>query len=57
MIVDIAAPDQESRTVILRAKALQQNLNLPPGRKGWESESVMHSRDVTRSESPAALLL
>ena len=29
MIVDIAAPDQESRTAILRAKALQQNLNLP----------------------------
>ncbi len=28
MIVDIAAPDQESRTVILRTKALQQNLNL-----------------------------
>ena len=28
MIVDIAAPDQESRTAILRAKALQQNLNL-----------------------------
>ena len=36
---------------------LMKNLNLPPGRKGWESESVMHSRDVTRSESPAALLL
>lgn len=29
MIVDIAAPDQESRTAILRAKALQQNIDLP----------------------------
>ncbi len=30
MIVDIAAPDQESRTAILRAKAVHQNLDLSP---------------------------
>jgi len=30
MIVDISAPDQESRTAILRAKSLQQGLILTP---------------------------
>jgi chromosomal replication initiator protein len=40
MIVDIAAPDQESRMAILNAKALQQNLNLPPEVVGYIAQNM-----------------